>query len=392
MILAGTVAIGTAGAAAAWWWSTRVPDTGPLPVIAFDATMPGATAPGPATSAPHSSAAPAPTASAGAAPAADDARIASVEPPRAAAQPAAAANASAVQNPVPSAQSSATPSGAETVAPEGRASSQGSTSATASASAGTQGGVSLAEACALVTREPLRARAELTRLIDSRTLSGDDLSKACAAVNAVNDTLLWSSTLTPGDLSCTSYTVKKGDTLSQIAKRNDVQADWRVIMRMNGLRNERDLRVGRTLKLPTAAFHAEVSKRDYRIYLYAGEGPSRVMVGAYDVGLGEFDSTPTGMFMVRPRSKLINPEWRNPRTGEHYFPDDPKNPIGERWIGLVGVEQANSGIKGYGIHGTVDPASIGQQASMGCVRMLPPGLDITYELLTEPNSTILIRQ
>lgn len=377
MILAGTLAIGTAGAAAAWWWSSRVPETGPIPVIAFDATVPGAGAPpaaaaapaaaAPETSGSRASVSPAPSAaatSATAATAAADARIASVEAPRAAAQPAVASNANAPQSPA----------------------------IAAPASVGAQGGISLAEACTLVTREPLRARVELTRIIGSRTLSGDDLSKACAAVNAVNDTLLWSSTLTPGDLTCTTYTVKKGDTLSQIAKRNDVQADWRVIMRINGLRNERDVRVGRALKLPTTAFHAEVSKRDYRIYLYAGEGPNRVMVGAYDVGLGEFDSTPTGMFMVRPRSKLINPEWRNPRTGEYYFPDDPKNPIGERWVGLVGVEQANSGIKGYGIHGTVDPASIGQQASMGCVRMLPPGLDITYELLTEPNSTILIRQ
>ena len=377
MILAGTLAIGTAGAAAAWWWSSRVPETGPIPVIASDATVPGAGAPpaaaaapaaaAPETSGSRASVSPAPSAaatSATAATAAADARIASVEAPRAAAQPAVASNANAPQSPA----------------------------IAAPASVGAQGGISLAEACTLVTREPLRARVELTRIIGSRTLSGDDLSKACAAVNAVNDTLLWSSTLTPGDLTCTTYTVKKGDTLSQIAKRNDVQADWRVIMRINGLRNERDVRVGRALKLPTTAFHAEVSKRDYRIYLYAGEGPNRVMVGAYDVGLGEFDSTPTGMFMVRPRSKLINPEWRNPRTGEYYFPDDPRNPIGERWVGLVGVEQANSGIKGYGIHGTVDPASIGQQASMGCVRMLPPGLDITYELLTEPNSTILIRQ
>lgn len=364
MILAGTVAIGTAGAAAAWWWTTRVPDTGPIPVIAFDATVPGAAdAPAaaeparPATQAPSAPSAQSPASSAAA-----DAQIASIAPPRAAAQPAAAAPAPPPDN-------------------------QTAQSATSSA----QGAVSLAEACTLVTREPLRARAELTRIISSGTLSGDELSKACAAVNAVNDTLLWSSTVTPGDLVCTAYTVKKGDTLSQIAKRNEVQADWRVLMRMNGLRNERDLRVGKTLKLPTAAFHAEVSKRDYRIYLYAGEGPNRVMVGAYDVGLGEFDSTPTGVFMVRPRSKLINPEWRNPRTGEYFFPDDPKNPIGERWVGLVGVEQANSGIKGYGIHGTVDPSSIGQQQSMGCVRMLSPGLDIVYELLTEPNSTILIR-
>jgi LysM repeat protein len=276
--------------------------------------------------------------------------------------------------------------------PAGTAANSATGAPAPTASVGTPAGISLAEACTLVTREPLRARAELTRLIGSGMLSGNDLDKACAAINAVNDTLLWSSNVTPGDLLCTTYTVKKGDTLSQIAKRNDVQADWRVIMRINGLRNERDLRVGKTIKLPVSAFHAEVSKRDYRIYLFAGEGPNRVMIGAYDVGLGEFDSTPTGMFMVRPRSKLINPEWRNPRTGEFFQPDDPKNPIGERWIGLVGVEQANSGIKGYGIHGTVDPASIGQQHSMGCVRILPPGLDITYELLTEPNSTILIRQ
>lgn len=368
MILAGTVAIGTAGAAAAWWWTTRVPDTGPIPVIAFDATVQGAAdasaageparpapAPTPATAKATAPATPAPSTQPPSSPAAADARVASVAPPRAAAQPAAATPASA-----PNAQAA-------------------------------QGAVSLAEACTLVTREPLRARVELTRIINSGTLSGDELAKACAAINAVNDTLLWSSKVTPGDLICTSYTVKKGDTLSQIAKRNDVQADWRVLMRINGLRNERDLRVGRPLKLPAAAFHAEVSKRDYRIYLYAGEGPNRVMVGAYDVGLGELDSTPTGVFMVRPRSKLINPEWRNPRTGEYFFPDDPKNPIGERWIGLVGVEQANSGIKGYGIHGTTDPSSIGQQQSMGCVRMLSPGLDIVYELLTEPNSTILIR-
>jgi len=379
MILVGTLMIGTAGAGAAWWWTTRVPDTGPIPVIAFDATVSdgasGATPAAPMAPAAPPAGAPATAAKATAAgatesTAAPDARVASVEPARAEAQPVSTGAAS--------------PAGAAAAATTG--------APAPTVSIGTPAGISLAEACTLVTREPLRARAELTRLIGSGSLSGDDLAKACAAINAVNDTLLWSSNVTPGDLLCTTYTVKKGDTLSQIAKRNDVQADWRVLMRINGLRNERDLRVGKTIKLPVTAFHAEVSKRDYRIYLFAGEGPNRVMIGAYDVGLGEFDSTPMGMFMVRPRSKLINPEWRNPRTGEFFQPDDPKNPIGERWIGLVGVEQANSGIKGYGIHGTVDPASIGQQHSMGCVRMLPPGLDITYELLTEPNSTILIRQ
>jgi lipoprotein-anchoring transpeptidase ErfK/SrfK len=37
------------------------------------------------------------------------------------------------------------------------------------------------------------------------------------------------------------------------------------------------------------------------------------------------------------------------------------NPLGTRWLGLS--------IKGYGIHGTNAPASIGHNASHGCVRM-----------------------
>jgi lipoprotein-anchoring transpeptidase ErfK/SrfK len=37
------------------------------------------------------------------------------------------------------------------------------------------------------------------------------------------------------------------------------------------------------------------------------------------------------------------------------------NPLGTRWLGLS--------LKGYGIHGTNNPASIGRNASHGCVRM-----------------------
>jgi lipoprotein-anchoring transpeptidase ErfK/SrfK len=86
----------------------------------------------------------------------------------------------------------------------------------------------------------------------------------------------------------------------------------------------------------------------------------------------------------------VNPEWRNPRTGEFFKADDPKNPIGERWIGLQGVDAGNSKAMSYGIHGTTDPASIGKQASMGCVRLKDADVEVIYEALTEPNSTIVI--
>ncbi len=248
----------------------------------------------------------------------------------------------------------------------------------------------LASALSMVAGDPVGARLALTRAVDTGTLSGPELSAAFAALGEINARLVFSPTVAPGDSVMRTYTVASGDTLSKIAKRNDVQTDWRFIQRINGMKSEKSLRVGQTIKIPVGAFHAEVAKSSYLMRVYAGEGSNRVIVAVYPVGLGEFNSTPTGTFTVRPKSKLINPEWRNPRTGEHFQPDDPKNPIGERWIGLVGMEAQNQGFTGYGIHGTVEPDSIGKQASMGCVRMRDADVSAIYEMLTEPNSTIVI--
>jgi lipoprotein-anchoring transpeptidase ErfK/SrfK len=124
--------------------------------------------------------------------------------------------------------------------------------------------------------------------------------------------------------------------------------------------------------------------------VYIGEGPERVFVRTFAVGLGEYDSTPVGRFRVRQSSKLINPEWVNPRTGQRFLTDDPANPIGERWIGLEGVSESVRDLGGYGIHGTIEPQTIGHQASMGCIRMLPDDIELVYELLVETLSTVEI--
>lgn len=248
----------------------------------------------------------------------------------------------------------------------------------------------LATTLAMTQSDPIGARLALTRLLDRRELNAADEFAAMTSLRELNAKLFFSPAMSVGDPLVRVYTVLSGDTLAKIAKKNDVQTDWRIIQRMNGMKSEKSLRIGQKLKLPVGAFHAEVSKSNFQMKIYAGEGPSRVLIAIFPVGLGELNSTPTGAFMVRPKSKLINPEWKNPRTGEHFASDDPKNPIGERWIGLIGVEAHNQGFKGYGIHGTVDPASIGKQASMGCVRMSDADVEMVYELLTEPNSTIVI--
>jgi lipoprotein-anchoring transpeptidase ErfK/SrfK len=66
--------------------------------------------------------------------------------------------------------------------------------------------------------------------------------------------------------------------------------------------------------------------------------------------------TPTGTFTIVQR--IPNPAWYGP---DKVVGPGKDNPIGTRWLGLSR--------KGYGIHGTNNPRSIGKRASHGCVRM-----------------------
>lgn len=66
--------------------------------------------------------------------------------------------------------------------------------------------------------------------------------------------------------------------------------------------------------------------------------------------------SPTGTFEIVAR--IPNPTWYS--KGKVVGPGK-GNPVGTRWIGLSK--------KGYGIHGTNNPASIGHNASHGCIRM-----------------------
>jgi hypothetical protein len=248
----------------------------------------------------------------------------------------------------------------------------------------------LAQATQMIDGDPVRARAELTRLIDSRQLGDAERRAAYAAVNSVAERVFLSSKIVPGDTVGQSYVVRKGDSLARICSREKLGVDWRFIQRINGMASEKALRPDMRLKLAHGPFHAEVVKSDFVMNIYSGTGPDRVMVLSLPVGLGENDGTPVGSFRVKKNSKLVNPEWRNPRTGEKFAANDPKNPIGERWIGLEGTTPDTAKFQGYGIHGTIDPASVGKQMSMGCVRLNDREVEVVYELLGN-DSTVEIR-
>ncbi|PYT11640.1 MAG: L,D-transpeptidase [Acidobacteria bacterium] len=77
----------------------------------------------------------------------------------------------------------------------------------------------------------------------------------------------------------------------------------------------------------------------------------------YDVAVGK-PSTPSPQGEFRIVNRIPQPTWYG--SGK-VVPPGKDNPLGTRWLGLSA--------KGYGIHGTNAPRSIGKAASHGCIRM-----------------------
>ena len=241
--------------------------------------------------------------------------------------------------------------------------------------------------------ELVSARAVLNDALMSSQASESDKARIREELATVNQELFYGTKVYPGDTLSEMYEIQSGDSLARITARQSLTVDWRLIQRINRINDPSRIRVGQKIKLVRGPMHAVVDKSEYRLDLYAGPpgAPSQwTYIRSFPVGLGEGGSTPLGEFVVRSDSKLINPVWRNPRTGEYFAADNPENPIGERWVGIEGVGQY-ANLEGYGIHGTIDPGSIGKDASMGCVRMQDGDVEIVYESLVEQVSQVIIK-
>ncbi len=241
----------------------------------------------------------------------------------------------------------------------------------------------LKEGLSLAATEPVKARALLSTALLSGSLSEPDAKHASDALAHIGTELFFTPVFNANDPTCFQYTIQSGDSLEKIVRRQKLGCDWRLVARLNNIKKPESIRAGQRIKLPKGPFSAVVTKRDYRIDLCVGAGSDRVVIASLPVGLGATNGTPTGRFRVRPGSKLLNPEWVHPVTGQHFDADDPKNPIGEHWLGLEGMDEANSKLAGYGIHGTIDIESIGNNRSLGCVRLLADDVAIVWESLAD---------
>jgi lipoprotein-anchoring transpeptidase ErfK/SrfK len=96
-----------------------------------------------------------------------------------------------------------------------------------------------------------------------------------------------------------------------------------------------------------------ISLQDRKLALLVGDQ----IIKIWDTAVGaESSPSPSGNFVIVNR--LNQPYYYHPGK---VIPSGPSNPLGTRWLGLS--------LKGFGIHGTNAPGSIGKKASHGCIRM-----------------------
>jgi lipoprotein-anchoring transpeptidase ErfK/SrfK len=98
----------------------------------------------------------------------------------------------------------------------------------------------------------------------------------------------------------------------------------------------------------------------------------------YPIAVGK-NSTPSPSGTFHIASHIVNPSYSH--AGKVVKPG-PANPVGTRWMSL--------GYKGYGLHGTNHPESIGHAASHGCIRMRNRDVEELFELVRVGDEVDLI--
>lgn len=173
-----------------------------------------------------------------------------------------------------------------------------------------------------------------------------------------------------------TYMPKRGDNLSTLCRKVFPKRGAFVspgfVADVNGLPNPRALRAREPIRVPTGRPEIVVVKSEYRLY-YLFDG---AYVRDFPVGLGKDGSTPVATFKINNKQK--KPDWY-PRAGVRIKYGDPRNILGTRWLGFAATET----YRGFGIHGTTEPGSIGKQASSGCVRMLRADVERVYDWTPE---------
>lgn len=212
------------------------------------------------------------------------------------------------------------------------------------------------------------ARDFFRRGLDDAAVDSESWNQALDALGNLNVQLAFSQLETP---ESKYYVIDSGDSLTSIGiKLNTTQG---LLMRANGITDPGKLHLGQRLKYTPKDFRIVIERSTCRLFLMDNQGPFK----RYYTGLGmPGHETTLGSYTIGSKQK--DPTWF-PKNRPPVQPGAPDNELGTRWLPMV---PAGEGLPSdLGIHGTIEPASIGLYKSHGCPRMHNAEVEELYDLI-----------
>jgi len=167
------------------------------------------------------------------------------------------------------------------------------------------------------------------------------------------------------------YELQSGDLLQRVAPKYSLS--WQYLAKLNRISDPSRIRAGQKLKVIKGPFSAFVDLSDFELTVHA----HGFVVKRYSVGIGQDGSSPVGKFKVL--EKIPTPQYTDP-DGRVIAGGAPNNPLGPYWLDLG---------DSYGIHGTLDPNSIGKAESRGCIRMRNEEVAEVYDFLITGSEVVI---
>ena len=195
-------------------------------------------------------------------------------------------------------------------------------------------------------------------------------------LSALNTTMLFSPAPMPEK---TEYTVQKGDSLDRIAKKFGTTID--LLRISNEIKGDR-ININDRLRVFTGTCTLLVSKTRNDMVLQINDR----FFKRYRVGTGKFGKTPVGTFAID--IKLKDPPWTRPSDKKIIPYGDPENVLGTRWMSIKAIEGTEP-VDGYGIHGTIEPETVGMQSSDGCIRLVNADVEELYTIVPEGTRVVI---
>ena len=178
------------------------------------------------------------------------------------------------------------------------------------------------------------------------------------------------------------HAVSSGENLTSIGiKLNTTQG---LLMTANGIYDPATLRVGQRLKYTPKDFRIVVERSTCRMFLLDSDGAFK----RYYTGLGMpgYETT-LGSYTIGNKQK--DPTWFKP--GSEPIPaGDPRNELGTRWMPLMPQEEGLP--TDLGIHGTIEPETIGQYKSHGCPRLKKEDVEELYDLVVRSTPVLIVEK